>query len=218
MVLAPAWEESVTAFIKPVPRLGVPVVLLLSLFALASPAPAQTPPPAGGSGTEDDPYVIDVDELLRGGYGLMVASEDTIPFAAGTIDTILVTAPRVTVANNRQIQQGARWIGDRGWIHVNRGGLNASDPKILREEIGPNETRLIVSRDHKQNFLDCVRSRALPICPVEVGHRSISVGLLGEIAMLTGRKLKWDPDRETFENDPEASALLGRSYREPWTL
>lgn len=125
---------------------------------------------------------------------------------------------RMTVANNRQLTQGAKWYGDKGWIHVNRGGLNASAPKILREEIGPNEDRLYVSRDHKQNFLDCVKSRELTICPVEVGHRSISVGLLGEIAMLTGRKIKWDPDREEIINDPEASALLGRSYREPWTL
>ncbi len=125
---------------------------------------------------------------------------------------------RMTIANNKQIAQGAKWFGERGWIHVNRGGLSASDPQILREEIGPNEIKLYESRDHKQNFLDCVKSRELTICPVEVGHRSISVALLGEIAMLTGRKLKWNPVKETFRGDPEASALLGRSYREPWTL
>ena len=39
-----------------------------------------------------------------------------------------------------------------------------------------------------------------------------------KIAMLTGRKLKWNPQTEEFINDPGASALLGRSYREPWTL
>jgi len=124
----------------------------------------------------------------------------------------------LTVADNQQITQGAKWYGEKGWIHVNRGGLNASDEKILREEIGPNEIRLYESKDHKQNFLDCVKSRELTICPVEVGHRSISVGLLGEIAMLTGRKIKWDPDKEEIIGDPEASALLGRSYREPWIL
>jgi predicted dehydrogenase len=124
----------------------------------------------------------------------------------------------MTVANNQQLTQGAKWYGERGWIHVNRGGLNASSPDLLNEEVGPNETRLYVSRDHKQNFLDCVRSRKETICPVEIGHRSISVGLLGEIAMLTGRKIKWDPDKEQILDDPAASALLGRSYREPWVL
>ena len=124
----------------------------------------------------------------------------------------------MTVANNQQITQGAKWTGDKGWIHVSRGGLTASDPKILQEEIGANEIKLYESRDHKQNFLDCVRSRELTICPAEVGHRSISVALLGEIAMLTERKIKWNPDTEEIQGDAEATALLGRSYREPWTL
>ena len=124
----------------------------------------------------------------------------------------------LTVANNRQLTQGAKWYGQDGWIHVNRGGLNASDPNILKEEIGPNEIKLYDSRDHKQNFLDCVKSRELTICPAEVGHRSISVGLLGEIAMLTGKRIKWNPDKEEILGNAEASPLLGRSYREPWTL
>jgi predicted dehydrogenase len=124
----------------------------------------------------------------------------------------------MVVANNQQLTQGAKWFGDKGWVHVSRGGLNASDPKILREVIGPNEIQLYNSRDHKQNFLDCIKSRKQTIAPAEIGHRSISVGLLGEIAMLTGRKLKWNPQTEEFANDPAASALLGRAYREPWTM
>ncbi|MDT8301167.1 MAG: Gfo/Idh/MocA family oxidoreductase [Sedimentisphaerales bacterium] len=124
----------------------------------------------------------------------------------------------MTVANNQQLTQGAKWYGENGWIHVNRGGLSASNEKILQEEIAPNEIKLYESRDHKQNFLDCVKSRKLTICPAEVGLRSISVGLLGEIAMLTGRKIKWDPEKEEIKGDPQASALLGRSYREPWIL
>ena len=49
-------------------------------------------------------------------------------------------------------------------------------------------------------------------------YRCYVMGLLGEIAMLTGRKIKWDPKNEKIIGDPEASALLGRSYREPWIL
>ena len=145
----------------------------------------------------------------EGLYNVATEYKFACKYADGTV---------MTVANNRQLTQGAKWYGEKGWIHVNRGGLNASDEKILREEIGPDEIRLYVSRDHKQDFLDCVKSRKLTICPVEVGHRSISVGLLGEIAMLTGRKIKWDPEKEQIIGDPEASALLGRSYREPWVL
>jgi len=145
----------------------------------------------------------------EGLYNVPTEYKFTCKYADGTV---------MTVANNQQLTQGAKWYGETGWIHVNRGGLRASDEKILKEEIGPNEIRLYESRDHKQDFLDCVKSRKLPICPVEVDHRSISVGLLGEIAMLTGRKIRWNPETEQITGDAEASALLGRSYREPWVL
>ena len=125
------------------------------------------------------------------------------------------------VANDKQQPHGMGtcWYGENGaWIHVSRGGLNASDPKILEAVIGPNETRLYESRDHHQNFLDCVKSRRKTITPIEIAHRSISVGLLGEIAMLLERKLQWDPEKELFVNDPEATRLLSRPMRGPWHL
>lgn len=126
----------------------------------------------------------------------------------------------IIVANASQQPKGmgTAWYGRKGWIHVSRGGLWASDEKILREEIGPNEIRLYENRDHKQNFLDCVKSRKETICPAEIGHRSISVGLLGEIAMLTGRKLHWDPDNEIFTNDQRANRYLSRPMRSPWHI
>ena len=124
----------------------------------------------------------------------------------------------MTVANNQQIPQGTKWYGDNGWVYVNRGQLESNPASILNEVIGPEEVHLYESRDHKQNFLDCVKSRKEPIAPAEVGHRSISVGLLGEIAMLTETKLKWDPDKELFDDNDAANRLLGRSMRAPWHL
>ncbi len=114
---------------------------------------------------------------------------------------------------------GAKWHGEDGWIHVNRNGLWASDPRWVRyEDIGPGDKRLYRSDDHIQNFLECVRSRRETITPAETACRSVSVGHLGEIAMLTGRTIRWDPTTETILDDPGAAALLGRSYRKPWTL
>ena len=126
----------------------------------------------------------------------------------------------MTIANARQVPHGmgACWYGDQGWIHVNRGGLWASDDKILAEVIGDNETKLYFSRDHAQNLLDCIRSREETITPVDIAHRSISGGLLAEIAMLTGRKLKWDSDKEIFPEDEVANRLLRRPFRGPWKL
>jgi predicted dehydrogenase len=125
------------------------------------------------------------------------------------------------VANSSRLPQGmgTTWYGDRGWVHTDRGNkLTASDPKILDEVIGENEIHLYKSENHWQNFIDSVRSGKQTIAPVEVAYRAVSVGLLGEIAMTTGQVIKWDPDKEVIIDNPRASRLLGRPYRQPWTL
>ncbi len=124
------------------------------------------------------------------------------------------------VANDRQqpMGMGTVWYGEDGWIHVRRGKLEASSERILKEVIGPDEIKLYDSRDHQQNFLDCVRSREKTVTPIDIAHRSISVGLLGEIAMMTERKLRWDPEKEVFLNDDEANRMLSRPMRSPWHL
>ncbi len=126
--------------------------------------------------------------------------------------------PMIIAGGHREIRGGTKWIGESGWVWVNRGGLEANPPPILNEYIGPDETRLYKSRDHYQNFLDCVKSRKLTITPIEVAHRSASVGHLGVIAMELGRKIRFNPETETIIDDPEATRLLGRSYRSPWQL
>jgi hypothetical protein len=58
----------------------------------------------------------------------------------------------------------------------------------------------------------------LPICDVEIGHRSATVCHLGNIAIRTGRKITWDPKAETIIGDKEAAAMLTKEYRKPWKL
>ena len=124
------------------------------------------------------------------------------------------------IANNRKLKygQGVTWFGEHGWIHINRGGISASDEKILKEEIGDNEIKLYKSDNHHQNFLDCISTKKETVAPVDIAHNSISVALLGEIAMLTEKKLLWDPKNEVFLNDDMANRLLERPYRTPYKL
>ena len=111
-----------------------------------------------------------------------------------------------------------RFEGDKGWVWVTRGRIDAEPKSLLQETIGANETKLTVSNNHKGNFYECVKSRAPTIAPVEVGHRSCTACLLGDIAMRTGRKLRWDPDKELFVNDDAANRMLSRPMRAPWHL
>jgi len=114
--------------------------------------------------------------------------------------------------------RGVRFEGDQGWVFVRRRGLDAQPKSILKSVIGPNEIHLYKSNDHKQNFLDCVRSRSKTVAPADVAHHSIMVGHLGVAAIKLGRKLKWDNKLERFINDDEANRLLSRPMRSPWHL
>lgn len=71
---------------------------------------------------------------------------------------------------------------------------------------------------HVRNFLDCIRSRQLPAGDIEIGHRSTSTCLLGNIAFRTGQKILWDARAEKITNSADASRMLTRQYRAPWRL
>ncbi len=71
---------------------------------------------------------------------------------------------------------------------------------------------------HVKNFIECVRSRQTPNAEVEIGHRATIIAHLGNIAYKSGKKLRWDPVKEDFVGEPEASKLLGRKARKPWDL
>ncbi|NQU54666.1 MAG: gfo/Idh/MocA family oxidoreductase, partial [Bacteroidetes bacterium] len=110
------------------------------------------------------------------------------------------------------------WYGDEGWLQVNRGGMWAENPMVLESKIKSDEIHLYKSENHHGNFINCVKSRKEPIAPAEVGLRSISVALLGEIAMTTGEQLNWDPKIEQFKNNNSANQLLMKPYTSPWKL
>jgi predicted dehydrogenase len=113
---------------------------------------------------------------------------------------------------------GVQFEGSDGWIFVSRDKkLEASDPELLKEPLGADAERLYVSDDHMGNFFECVRTRKPPICDAEIGHRSASLCHLGVIAIRLGRKLAWDPQAEDFVGDKEASGMVAREMRKPYT-
>jgi predicted dehydrogenase len=113
---------------------------------------------------------------------------------------------------------GVLFVGEDGkWIFVNREIIVASDEKLLKEPLPQGAVRLEVSNDHMGNFRDCLRSRKRPMCDVEIGHRSVTVCHLGNIAIRSGLKLKWDPVKEQCDTS-EANKWLSREMRAPWKL
>ncbi len=113
---------------------------------------------------------------------------------------------------------GTKWIGDDGWVFVNRGKISASKKEWLAKDFSPGGVRACKSADHTRNFIDGVKARRECICPAETGHRSITPGHLAHISAVVGRKLKWNPETETIIGDQGAEDLLNIDYRYPWRL
>jgi len=135
-----------------------------------------------------------------------------------SIEYTYANGVKVICADNEKNKQGILFEGTEGWVYVMRGKIDAQPKSLLTSTIGPDEIHLGTSNDHKANWLECIKSRAETIAPVEVAHRSCSVCLLGEIAMRLGRKLKWNPEKEQFTNDDAANRMLWRPMRSPWQL
>ena len=109
-----------------------------------------------------------------------------------------------------------RFEGTEGWISD---GREAEPKSLLQSAIAPGELHLYEARGgHMGNFLECVRTRQDPSAPAEVGHRSATACHLGNIAMLLGRRLRWDPAAERFIGDDEANRMTSRPMRAPWGL
>lgn len=118
----------------------------------------------------------------------------------------------------RTTSHGTAFEGTDGWVHVDRSGINAHPKELLTTEFGPNETHLYQSSNHVRNLLDCVKSRADTICPIDVAVQADIICQISDIAIRLEQKLKWDPKIERFVNNDAANRRLSRPMRSPWTL
>ena len=133
------------------------------------------------------------------------------------------------VCNDRGIDgqgYGIEFYGSEASLFVDRGGY-----KVMPQEGGrfkrakmPDDAPLkFNSRDsgndaHAENFIHAIKTREMPICDIETGHRSTSICLLGNIAYRTGERLEWNAENELIKNSDAANKLLSYDYRDPWKL
>lgn len=92
-------------------------------------------------------------------------------------------------------------------------GAPATWTQAIRDDSGDDRDQF---RRHARDFLDAVKARREPVSGIESGHRVATVCHLANLSLRLDRRLRWDAERETVRDDPEAAAMLERPYRPPW--
>jgi predicted dehydrogenase len=116
---------------------------------------------------------------------------------------------------------GVLFTGTQGSIFVGRRLVTAEGIGELQDIPLPDASHVRWRADmfsHMRNFIDCVRTRQRPISYVADHHRGLIPCHMTNIALRMGRKLRWDPKREEFVGDREATALLRRTQRKPYEI
>lgn len=116
-----------------------------------------------------------------------------------------------------------RFYGERGVLKLRRNHFETDPPDLIKDGPDPSVAEKWkggghVARPHLDNWLDCIRTRGIPNAPVEVGHRSVTVCHLANLARELHRPLRWNPEAERFMDDPAADALLDRPRRRGFEL
>ena len=172
---------------------------------------------------------------------------DQVQWALGTDTTGPVEVRPLTAGPNGQVEVryangvpvrfvlehrpmgGGIFFCEAGKLEINRNKF-ASNPKSIAAELlkrvnaaeeerkWSDETALWQARWHLQNWLDCIKTRQRPVADVEIGHRSVTVCHLVNIARQVGRKLQWDPEKELFIGDNEANRYVSRPRRKGYEL
>ena len=159
-------------------------------------------------------------EMIPGGFTTPSEFEIQYTYANGVTHACRTTTADAwngSVIDPKGQRHGIKFEGEDGWIWVTRGTITANDRNLLKYKFNDKDIRLYFSNDHMGNFLECVKSRKAPICDVEIGHRSATVCHLGSISVRLGRKLRWNPEDESFVGDDEANRWRSREMREPYS-
>lgn len=155
---------------------------------------------------------------LADGFNAATTFDIDLGFANGS--TMKVTNHYKSEDGKTDFDNGILFEGEKGRIFVNRGKLTGVPIEALsdadRKDIDERVAKLYKGKPmkgHMANFFDCLEDRTDPISDVYTHHRTMTSCHLCNIALMLGRKLQWDPEKEDFVNDEQASALMSRPSR-----
>ncbi len=111
-----------------------------------------------------------------------------------------------------------RFIGDEGWIQVDdHTNEVTAEPRSILDLRKPDGVSWNDASAHIRNLLGSMRNRRPTICHPEAAHRAQTIGQAMNLALRLGRRLKWNPVAEKFD-DQEANGMLWQKPRAPWKI
>jgi len=113
------------------------------------------------------------------------------------------------------VHNAIQFIGEKGKIEVSREFIRSNPENLANLKLTSADRRLYYSDNHYQDWVEAIKKRSKPICDVEVGHRTSSVCNAVNIAYELQKDLKWNPQKEQFDNE-YANLLRSRPYRGEW--
>jgi myo-inositol 2-dehydrogenase / D-chiro-inositol 1-dehydrogenase len=196
---------------------------------------------SGGIATDWGAHHMDIAHWVLGventGPSSIDGSQTKLPTTAGGFNTPKLVTVDYRYPGDVQVllqaqppgDEGVLIEGEQGRIYVNRGRITGKPiedqdaDQALKDKIMAAVEQLYKGNtakmgNHMGNFFEAWMHGKWPISDVESQHRSVSACHLGNISIRLGRKLTWDPDKEDFVGDSEATGMLSRTQREPYTI
>jgi len=150
-------------------------------------------------------------------------ADETTPITyepdGGTVNARYANGVKLVIRPDKWLGLGTcpvRFEGDEGWIETGDTGRIALHPASLMGERKRYLRRGTDPASHASNFFDCMRSRALTAANADVMRYSHLACHAAAIAWQLGRKVTFDPIKETFINDEKANRMCTRAKRAPW--
>ncbi len=111
-----------------------------------------------------------------------------------------------------------KFVGEEGWVAVSRAVLDAEPKSLLTSLIKPDEIHLYREGGHYEDFLNAIKTRSNAESPIDSAVQTDFISHLSDIAIRTGRRITWDPEKEEIVDDEIATRMMDRPMRSPWTL
>jgi len=111
---------------------------------------------------------------------------------------------------------GVIFVGTKGEVYLKRMAFKTNPMTLMKVAKNPGDIRLPASSDHNANWIHCIKTREQPVSDIYSAVKSDILCHLCDISVRTGRKIRWDPVKETIVNDPEAVKMMSRPMRAPY--